>query len=403
MQQVKKRLPVEFYDIAGLEDWFSEMAAQGLFLTKCTASRATFSPGQPKSGIRYRLEAQGVYETDPNRNAAYAQFGWEYVCTIRNAFYVYRCGDPNAHELHTDPVVQSETMRSLIRRKLSYLIFLPLWYIFIFRDEVKLLFTAPEQLLINFVRYDGTILITALMAAMLLWSISFAWHEFATLNRIKKRLAQGLPIDRSKRYPRSFFRNEFCWLVFIGAILSLIFIFLLEERARDFSSDDHPYITLEQVLAPLPLREHPGSFFREGEKMHTSVLAPVQLEYGQTRLLGEGMDEMSVRVYLEYDNTRSPALARMLMEGQISIFFSDMEKADTDSLMLYHYAPVALGELTELKHPNFDELYYLDYTYKKAALPQRAYFATAGSQSIYLVVSRPLAERALELLALQLN
>ena len=42
---VKRYLPVEVFDMAGLAEWFSAMAAQGLHLVKLSENRAQFRQG----------------------------------------------------------------------------------------------------------------------------------------------------------------------------------------------------------------------------------------------------------------------------------------------------------------------------------------------------------------------
>ena len=42
---VKKYLPVEPFDVTGLEQWLSDMAAQGLYVQKITGQWAKFRSG----------------------------------------------------------------------------------------------------------------------------------------------------------------------------------------------------------------------------------------------------------------------------------------------------------------------------------------------------------------------
>lgn len=44
---VRKFLPVEPFDMCGLEEWLSSMAARGLHLAKINQDRACFRPGPP--------------------------------------------------------------------------------------------------------------------------------------------------------------------------------------------------------------------------------------------------------------------------------------------------------------------------------------------------------------------
>lgn len=87
---IRKIIPVELFDMAGLEHWLSDMAAQGLHLVKLNHDTARFRRGEPVSGVRFGLEITGVADIDRERNAAYQEAGWTYVTTLRNLYYVYR-------------------------------------------------------------------------------------------------------------------------------------------------------------------------------------------------------------------------------------------------------------------------------------------------------------------------
>lgn len=67
---IRKIIPVELFDMAGLEHWLSDMAAQGLHLVKLNHDTARFRRGEPVSGVRFGLEITGVADIDRERNAA---------------------------------------------------------------------------------------------------------------------------------------------------------------------------------------------------------------------------------------------------------------------------------------------------------------------------------------------
>ena len=53
---IRKIIPVELFDMAGLEHWLSDMAAQGLHLVKLNHDTARFRRGEPVPGVRFGLE-----------------------------------------------------------------------------------------------------------------------------------------------------------------------------------------------------------------------------------------------------------------------------------------------------------------------------------------------------------
>ena len=61
---IRKIIPVELFDMAGLEHWLSDMAAQGLHLVKLNHDTARFRRGEPVSGVRFGLEITGVADID---------------------------------------------------------------------------------------------------------------------------------------------------------------------------------------------------------------------------------------------------------------------------------------------------------------------------------------------------
>ena len=144
-KSVWNMLPVEPFDMRGLEEWLSAMAAKGLHLVKIGESFSRFAPGTPQEGVRYALDVKDSVDIDRERNNLYAQAGWEFVTTLKGLYYVYRTADPDSPALHTDPVTQSYTLDRLLRNpELSALIDNP-WspvYLFFRKTEGCLLYLA---------------------------------------------------------------------------------------------------------------------------------------------------------------------------------------------------------------------------------------------------------------------
>lgn len=408
MKTVKNRLPYELYDVAGLEEWFAQMAAQGLHLASCGAERAAFERGDPTPGVRYRLEAQGYYENDPDKNRDYGEFGWEYVTTIRGMFYVFRTADPAAPELHTDPVVQSYTMKRLVRRKLRWLILLPLWYAWCMRSMVKLLLTSPAQVPMKLMLQDSSLAAIALILFYFVYSIVLGAQEFSILRRMKKRLAEGLPMDREKHYPRSFLRHGLPWLFALSFIPLLVFGFRHADHTTGLPHDpeDYPHVTLDQLLPGVEIRDELGDSFWNGSSLSRSTLVPVQFKFGDSGLVGSGSEQCTVRIYLQYYQTASPTTAHILLKGLAAEFEQELKHYTRQANYPPSYtSPCVIfnSGLTPLVHPAFDELYFLDYQYSHNKGMQRVYFGRTGVQVVKLVAALPKPEAALEAFAAQLD
>ncbi len=402
MNTVKKTLPCELYDPAGLEDWFAQMAEQGLHLVKCGGERAAFEKGVPTPGVRYRLEAQGYYENDPDKNRDYREFGWEHVTTIPGFYYIYRSQDPAAPELHTDPVTQSYTMKRLMGRQRRWFLWWPLWCLFCLRHQVVLLVTSPAQIPRNIILRDTVLCGYLILLFALLYELTIHYTQMSVLRRLQKRLAAGLPMDRSKHYPRSFWRHGFSWIIILLLFSSIPLSLCLDNRAPQSTSlEDYPHVTLEQLLSPVPVRPDPDSSYWEGLEFGSSLLVPLQLRFGECGLMGTGDETQKVRLSLHYYQTASPIAAHLLLKGEIAGLEQDLQKReqaaekDTLSLLMRPYLILNSGTYP-MEHPGFDELYALDYQFEDDANAQRAYFGRIGTQVIKLTADLPQPQLALD-------
>ena len=199
---VWKMLPVESFDMRGLEEWLSAMAAQGLHLAKIGGSFARFQPGPPQAGARYALDITGPTDIERDRNEAYAQAGWDYVTTLRGLYYVYRTLDPDAPALHTDPVTQSFTFDRLLRRRLWALVLLIPLSLFMFRNELAALADNPWSPVLTFLlKTEGCCLYLVLLIFYIAALIPL-FRQRRALKALRKQLADGIPLEDSRRWPR---------------------------------------------------------------------------------------------------------------------------------------------------------------------------------------------------------
>ena len=108
-----KLMPMNIYDVAAQQARMEDQAARGWFAVSVPGIffLAVFEKGEPKA-VRYRLEPAPVKEScpDPERLAAYQSMGWEYVDTSGKSMHLWRCDDPDAPELHTDPETRPRHM-----------------------------------------------------------------------------------------------------------------------------------------------------------------------------------------------------------------------------------------------------------------------------------------------------
>lgn len=125
-QTVCRIPPCPAYDIAGMENWLSDLAEEGLFLTQdgFFAGLAILECREPQKA-KYRLEAaqkQGNLWSeedsapDPEQIELSEKYAWEYVAK-RGGFFIYRSMDASARELNTDPEVQALALNAVKRRQ----------------------------------------------------------------------------------------------------------------------------------------------------------------------------------------------------------------------------------------------------------------------------------------------
>ena len=112
----RKSCPISIYDVAAVETWLEDLARKGENPVCFTGSRVDLLLDEPWE-CRFRLQPLQRWKEalDPERVEAYRSMGWRLVGQL-GPFWVWRCDDPNAPELDTDPVVQGEGYRYLKRR-----------------------------------------------------------------------------------------------------------------------------------------------------------------------------------------------------------------------------------------------------------------------------------------------
>ena len=103
----RKSCPISIYDVAAVETWLEDLARKGENPVCFTGSRVDLLLDEPWE-CRFRLQPLQRWKEalDPERVEAYRSMGWRLVGQL-GPFWVWRCDDPNAPELDTDPVVQS--------------------------------------------------------------------------------------------------------------------------------------------------------------------------------------------------------------------------------------------------------------------------------------------------------
>ena len=108
--------PAMGFDTPAVQAWLEDRAAQGQFLERY-GWLCDFTPGEPEA-VRYRLEPLARQEKAPDghRRELFEELGWQYVCTVRKSWHIWRCDDPDAPELFTDPETEGAAYLYLLQR-----------------------------------------------------------------------------------------------------------------------------------------------------------------------------------------------------------------------------------------------------------------------------------------------
>lgn len=115
-----KLMPGYVEDVAAWQARLEDLAAKGWFYVPgwILFRFASFERGTPKA-VRYRLEPAGKKEACPDweRQETYRALGWEYVDTIGKTMHLWRCDNPEAPELHTDPETEAQAYDRLSQQE----------------------------------------------------------------------------------------------------------------------------------------------------------------------------------------------------------------------------------------------------------------------------------------------
>lgn len=370
---VKKSIPCSFYDIQGMENWLDEMALQGLFFDSFSYRNdyANFQVDNPRP-VRYRLDPVGrSKKEDQKRKEPYAQMGWNYVDALPKLYYVFSCADPEAPELHSDPVTLGYALNNSIQQQISGMVKVNLGFalflcamLFLVRKRLleTLLFMEKPRLLFQLV----------LCIVVILIGIVVGWFQIRRLVKTRRLLEQGLPMKAGRRWNRPrFLTVYFCCVV---PLLLLGYLIVPDYRPEvcglDGAELSHPWPTLAQLedTGPRPLGEEPEV---EGHlKRNQSWLVPVQ-EYASIswEVLSFDPDtgEMSTlaRPYplwlsIQYDQARTAGAAEFAFQTRREEAAQDLQNWIKWTDHAYHITSPA--GLVPRDWPGLDRLETAQYT-----------------------------------------
>ena len=368
---VYKLIPVDFVDIDRFEGWAEDMARRGLYLHHLTPFLfAAFQRGEP-APVRYRLEPRGSFWSRESQNYC-RSLGWEFVFHVGRWFDLYRNDDPEAPELHTDPVVHSYALDRISRS----LRILTAVLVLCFVGELAalllpyLLSDAPVLLLLN---ASGISTLSMLVLLLLLW---VEFRSLGSFFRLRRRLREGIVPGRHswRSSARWYFGLLLFDLVLLAALIATPLVMRSVEWEGELATAERPFPilelrelesdpALEAVPSPITL-EIFGYDSHNYVRRNWSLLAPGQYEVDQ-RLTGSG--DYEPRLDMLWYRLSLPCLASPLLDDLITRY-SDLRYAPE------HYT------VTEPELPGFDRAVLV----QDNRWPGQELFLQAGNVVIYL-------------------
>lgn len=229
-------LPLAFPE--AMEHFLESMAKKGWFL-----ERISYFPPlwrfekKAAASVRYRLEPAPDRNRTPSSEMVqlFASYGWHYVAPLSHFFYVFAAETADAPEIHTDPLVQSQTYGRMLRGyglvSLAILVLLGVFLAFPLYHPAFFV-TYPRLSLF----LTGYFLFVAVLILCL----------FFRLLRQKRMLAKGHSLSHKGSY-RSILLAEILLVV-----LTLTFLTPAPGKLRAIDEEDTLRLSLAEVSAPLP-------------------------------------------------------------------------------------------------------------------------------------------------------
>ena len=315
---IYRPVPCPVFRVEAFQCWLEDMARKGLILYEkdnIILGVATFIRQTPRH-LRYRLEptpkqagSMNDYDTpDAQALELNAQFGWKYV-TRYGQFYIYRCGDPTAPELHTDPQLQEINLLALKKRTRKAFF----WSIF---NAIFLCWLNLGFVLTLGCAFLGTPLVAG---GILILGESFAYRALEVIHF--KKLCRRLQLGDAPTRKADWKRGRFLFRArsFLSTILPVVWLVACftakpdgEYLLRD-NSQPLPFATLAEVFPEAQVTID-DSVVDSELKTYTDLLIPETMEYtfyGDVQF--DKYESSHAILHLNYHRTVSPFLARQIV------------------------------------------------------------------------------------------
>ena len=217
----RRSCPISIYDVAAVESWLEDLARRGKDPAGFTGTRVDLLPDEPRES-RFRLQPLQRWREvlDPERVAAYRAMGWRLVGQL-GPFWVWRCDDPDAPELDTDPVVQGEGYRYLRGRMLRHAVAAGLLWLGLLAITLWAAAFGSLYILLCSASWAGVFARPLLIGAALVLVPVELWLESRDTRRLWKTLTAGIPLERPRPYRRRKLERIVHWLTVVVLVVNL--------------------------------------------------------------------------------------------------------------------------------------------------------------------------------------
>lgn len=189
---VRKWMRLDPIDMDHFEGWLEAMAQKGLFFERTWAMGIVFRRGKP-APVRYRLNPAGNLWTRENQDYC-KSLGWEYAGNMGNYFDLYANRDPDAPELHTDPVVQSYALEQVAKRAKRTCILLTALTLVMLAAVLLPFFLLSTPILTWLIESPTSGNLFVILLDLL--STAMTIQAYRSFFRLRRRLAEGQPPRR---------------------------------------------------------------------------------------------------------------------------------------------------------------------------------------------------------------
>lgn len=312
--------PCALHDTQVLESWLEELSEQGLELQpeRPFFGFLSFVPCHPRR-VRYRMEPalkrQGFFSSDPgdpteDAQELYREMGWEFVLRLGD-FFLFRCYDPQAPELITDPQLQNTCLKQLKKQQRSAFISLLLCL------GVQVAFGAlgyPAMLLVAL----GTTA-TVCLAAQLVTALVRPLFLLIHLGKLRRSLlsdaSRPARADWHKKRLPHYAGMALSGLIKILFCIGLLTALYKQENAvpaEDYTGDI-PFVTMEELI--------PGSSFEPAAYSWSNeitawedllIIETMEFRESGTVTAPDGT-QWTGNLSVKYHETAAPFLARQLL------------------------------------------------------------------------------------------